>query len=155
MPKKILIGLGCIFTFIATVVIGINVYSGYKTAQYNKTAIPYIDAAITEISKWDEDVFYNHLASEAKKDVKQEDVTKTMRLFSKMGALVSHEEPEFAQIWSYVAEDGKSRSVITYDVDAKYENGDALLTFTLMGKSENLELLELLFFNLQSNALVE
>lgn len=152
MFKKVLIGLGCIFTFIALIIIGVNVYTGYKAAEYDKTAIPYIEASISEISKWDKDIFYKHLASEAKKDINQEKMEKIFQLFSKMGPLISYEEPEFTKVQSYVVKNGETRSIITYDVNAKYENGDALLTFTLIGKSETLELF---YFNLESMTLLK
>ena len=152
MLKKFLIGIGAFASLIIIGIIGIGIYTGYKSAEYDETAVPYIKAAIPEISKWDKDIFYSYLSSEAKEEINEDDLAKIIRLFSKMGSLISFEEPEFTKSHSYVAVGGNPRTIIVYNVDAKYENGEALLKFTLVGEND---VLKLHHFNLSSMALIE
>ena len=152
MLKKVLIVLGCVFVIVVSLIVGVNVYTGYKSAKYDEIAVPYIEAAIPEISKWDKNIFNSYLSSEAKEEIDQDRLAKILKIFKQMGTLVSYEKPEFDRTHSYVAGNGESRTLDIYNVNAKYENGDGVLTFTLIEKKQALELLH---FNLQSMALVE
>ena len=152
MLKKFLIGVGAFASLISVGYIGIGAYKNHEAAQYNDTAIPYINTAIPEISKWDKDIFYNYLSSEAKENIDKEDMANIFIVFSKMGSLISYEDPEFSKSNSYTSASGETKTIVTYNVDAKYENGDATLTFTLVSANENVELHH---FNLRSMALLQ
>jgi hypothetical protein len=76
----------------------------------------------------------------------------TMTMFSKLGALQSMEEPEFQEVDT----GGKTvigmQTIVEYEVDAKYENGDALLNIKLLDRNGSFELYQ---FNLSSEVLLE
>ena len=152
MLKKFLIGAGAFASLITIGYVGIGAYKNHEAAQYNDTAIPYIKSAIPEISKWDKDIFYNYLSSEAKENIDKDDMANIFIVFSKMGSLISYEDPEFSKSDSYAPASGETKTIVTYNVDAKYENGDATLTFTLVGVNEKVELHH---FNLRSIALLQ
>ncbi len=151
MFKKFLIGASAFATFIIIGIVGIGIYKDHESAQFSETAVPYIKSVIPEISKWDKDIFFSYLSAEAKKNINKEDMANVFKIFSRMGSLISYEEPEFTNSHSYDAASGKPKTIITYNVDAKYENGEALLKFTLIRGNETLALHN---FNLQSRALL-
>ena len=152
MIKKLLVLFGGVLTCVIIILIGLNVYTGRQAALYDDKAVPYIKAAIPEISKWDKDIFYSYLSSEAKKKIDQDNLVKIFEVFKKMGPLVSHEEPEFERSQPFGSVKGEEKTLVVYNVDATYENGDALLTFTLVDGNDTLKLQ---YFNLQSEALVK
>ena len=141
---------GGVLTCVIIILAGIKIHTGRQAAQYDNKAIPYIKAAIPEISKWDKDIFNSYLSSEAKRKIDPDNLLKIVEVFKKMGALVSFEEPEFESTQPYGLVKGEEKTLIVYNVDAKYENGDALLTFTLVDGKDRLELH---YFNMQSEAL--
>ncbi len=76
----------------------------------------------------------------------------TMTMFSKLGAFQSMEEPDFQEVDT----GGKTvigmQTIVEYEVDAKYKNGEALLNIKLLDRNGSFELYQ---FNLSSEVLLE
>ena len=52
MFKKLLKGFGIALLILICLFVLIAVWSGYKSSEYEKTAIPYMNTAIADISSW-------------------------------------------------------------------------------------------------------
>jgi hypothetical protein len=92
------------------------------------------------------------MVPEVSADISEDKFAQTMVWFSKLGALQSMEEPEFQEVDT----GGKTvigmQTIVEYEVDAKYENGDALLNIKLLDRNGSFELYS---FNLSSEVLLE
>ncbi len=150
MVKKILKGIGITFLVLVSLIVATGIWSGYKSAGYEKTAIPFMAKAIPEISKWQPEVMKSYMAQETLAEVSNDDFLELVRILSKMGALISTGEPVFQTVSSSSTMQNGSMTLITYHIPAKYENGDANLTVVLKEKEESFEVYR---FNVDSMAL--
>lgn len=50
------------------------------------------------------------------------------------------EDPKFAQLHENVQTDTGNLTIVVYDINAKYENGDAVISLKLLDKGETLEI---------------
>ena len=150
MIKKILKGAGITLLVLVALIIGAGVWTGYKSAKYEKTAIPYMVKAIPEISKWKPDIMRSYMSPEIMAEVSDEDFIQMTNVLSKMGALVSTAEPVFQSVRTSSSVQTGSMTLVTYIVPAIYENGDAKLTVVLKEKNESFEIHR---FNVDSMAL--
>jgi hypothetical protein len=134
------------------VIIGSIVYDRYQASEYTDTAVPYIRQIIPIVSKWEPAAIRELMVPEVSADISEDKFAQTMVWFSKLGALQSMEEPEFQEVDT----GGKTvigmQTIVEYEVDAKYENGDALLNIKLLDRNGSFELYS---FNLSSEVLLE
>jgi hypothetical protein len=134
------------------VIIGSIVYDRYQASEYTDTALPYIRQIIPIVSKWEPAAIRELMVPEVSADISEDKFAQTMVWFSKLGALQSMEEPEFQEVDT----GGKTvigmQTIVEYEVDAKYENGDALLNIKLLDRNGSFELYS---FNLSSEVLLE
>ena len=140
------------FVTIVTVIIGSIVYDRYQASEYTETAVPYIKQIIPIVSKWEPADIRELMVPEVSAEISEDKFTRTMVWFSKLGALQSMEEPDFQGVDT----GGKTvigmQTIVEYEVDAKYENGDALLNIKLLDRNGSFELYS---FNLSSEVLLE
>jgi hypothetical protein len=150
MIKKILIVMGILLLLIILFIAGLVIWTWHKSSSYEETAVPYIKNAITVISMWDEDVMRNYMSPEMRKELIEPDITDLVRAFSKMGVLISIDDPQFKTITVSRSKEHGAMKLVSYVVEAKYENGDATIDITLkdMGDTFNIH-----SFNLYSMAL--
>lgn len=152
MFKKVLKGLGIAILSLITLFVIIGVWSGYKSSTYEKTAIPYLDVAIPEISTWETDAMKKYLTPSVLADVSEKDLNTVVRTLSKMGELVELGQYEFSSVTSKALIGGGSGTFVTYVVPANYENGQATLTVTLKEEGDSFSVYQ---FNLNSMTLLE
>ena len=150
MIKKIFKGIGITLLVLVVLIVGVGIWTGYKSATYETTAIPYMANAIPEISKWNPEIMRSYMSPETLVDVTENDFSNIVRALSKMGALISTGEPIFQSVNSSSTVQNGSMTLVTYHVPATYENGDANLTVVLKEKDESFEIYR---FNLDSMAL--
>ena len=140
------------FVTIAAVIIGSIVYDRYQASEYTDTAAPYVKQIIPIVSKWDPAAIRALMVPEVSAEISEDKFAETMVWFAKLGALQSMEEPEFQEVDT----GGKTvigmQTIVEYEVDAKYENGDALLNIKLLERDGSFELYS---FNLSSEVLLE
>jgi hypothetical protein len=150
MIKKILIVMGFLLLLIILFIAGLAIWTWYKSSSYEKTAVPYIKNAIIEISKWDPDVISSYMSPDVRKEIIETEFTDLVRVFSKMGILISIDEPQFKTVTISRSKEHGAMKLVSYVVEAKYENGDATIDITLkdMGDTFNIH-----SFNLYSMAL--
>ncbi|WDT84396.1 DUF3887 domain-containing protein [Alteromonas sp. 009811495] len=152
MFKKLLKGIGVVLLSLVGIIIVIAAWSGYKSSQYEGTAIPYMDKAIPELSKWELDNFKKYLTPSVMEELNEKDLKTLIKGLSKMGELVEVGDYQFNTVTSRALTSGGSGTFVTYIVPAKYENGEATLTITLKEEGESFSVYH---FNLNSLALFE
>lgn len=152
MIKKIIKGVLIIVILIALFFFGIDVFTGYQEAKYDDIAVPYLKNAIEQISTWDSEKAKLFLSEEALKEINENDLQKMFKWFSKLGKLISYEEPVFNKIMSGASIKEGSYRMIFYTVKAKYEKGDAILSIQLLDKDNDLKIYN---FYINSEAFIE
>jgi hypothetical protein len=92
------------------------------------------------------------MVPEVSSAISEDKFTQTMTWFSKLGVLQSFQEPAFQEVDT----GGKTvigmQTIVEYEIDAKYENGDALINIKLLDRGGSLELYSV---NLSSETLLE
>ena len=148
-------GLKWIGIFVAGLVILfvlVAVYTGYISAQYRETAVPYIEQVIPIISEWNADKARPHFTSQTFENTSEEDFQKLFHWLSKMGELLSLGEPAFSNVTSSAMLNEGSMTIVTYTVPAVYEYGEAMITIRLVDLGDSFEIY---YFNLNSTALMD
>lgn len=150
--KKLAIILGSMFSVIVVVIAIINIYTWHKSQKYEETAVPYIKTVIPELSKWDTKSIKGYMAPKVLEQTTDETFTKVIDFFSKLGRLKSFEDPDFSKAYTGSNAEEGTQTIITYTVDAVYENGDAEITLALLESGDSYKIYK---FHISSIALVE
>ncbi|AOT08713.1 hypothetical protein [Pseudoalteromonas luteoviolacea] len=152
MFKKILKGLGAILLVFVVFFTVIGGWTVYKSSEYEKTAIPYMDVAIRDISSWQVETMKGYLVKTTLDGVSDEDLQKIVKGLSNMGNLIELGEYQFKSVSKKAMAGGESGTFVSYTVPAKYEKGDATLTITLKVVEDSFLVYS---FNLNSLALLD
>lgn len=137
---------------IAAVFAGSVLYGQYQASQYDATAGPYIKKVIPMISEWNPETAKALLSPEVAATIPEENFTEAMAWFSRLGALQSMQEPKFDKVHQEQKTNMGAQTIIVYNVDAKYENGDAVINLNLIERNGAYEIYR---FNFSSTALVD
>jgi len=137
---------------IAVVIMSPLVYDRYQATKFTDTALPYVIQIIPIVSKWDPDTIRELMVPEVSATISEDKFAQTMVWFSKLGALQSMGEPEFQAVDTGGMTVIGMQTIVEYEVDAKYGNGDALLNIKLLERDG---LFELYSFNLSSEVLLD
>ena len=119
---------------------GSAIYNNYQGEQYSKTAIPYLQKVIPELSSWDPEQIKGLMAPETLENIPEEQFRNMVNWFSKLGKLRSSEAPVFEKIDSRLTKNGAQQKVVEYSVAATYENGDARLNVKLLDLGDSFEI---------------
>ncbi|MBE0575426.1 MAG: hypothetical protein IH613_05960 [Desulfuromonadales bacterium] len=92
------------------------------------------------------------MAPEVSATIPEKTFVQAMACFSRLGALQSMEDPKFAQIHQNLQTDIGNLTIVVYNINAKYENGDAVISLKLLDKGETFEIYR---FDFSSAILVE
>ena len=105
-------------------VLGYTVYR--KQATVTAIAEPYVVKVIPEITKdYDPSVFKSHLAHELLGELTDDKIKSLLDWFQRsLGNLVSIDTPQFVNLTVHT----NTPTSITYQVSAKFEKGDAVIT---------------------------
>jgi hypothetical protein len=150
--KKFFILMAIWFVTIMAVFAGSVLYDQYQSSEYDAIAGPYIRGIIPEISKWNPAITKALMAPEVSATIPDENFDQAMAWFSRLGALQSMEAPEFDQVQQNLNTDIGIQTIVVYNIDAKYENGDAVINLKLLDKGESLEIYR---FDFSSETLLE
>lgn len=127
-------------------------YDRYKASEYEDFAVPYIEKIIPEISKWDPVVTRALMAPEVSAAIPEENFIEATSWFSRLGALQSMDKPEFEDVHSGTQASLGEQTIVEYNVDARYENGDATINLKLLERNGAFEIYR---FNFGSEILLE
>lgn len=123
------------------VVAGTHLYKRSQSADYDATAIPYINKVVPEISMWDPEKTEALMAPEVAAAIPEGKFVRAMEFFSMLGALKSMEEPVFEK--AYVDQetpDLGNQTIVEYNVETIYENGDATVNLKLLMRDGKFEI---------------
>ena len=70
----------------------------------------------------------------------EEDFAKIIKYLSKLGSLKSMDEPAFSKIHTGATLDDGKRTYVTYNINAKYENGDAVINIVLLDLGDHFQI---------------
>ncbi len=137
---------------ILTIIAGTGVYDKYLSSDYDKTAQPYIEKAVTQISTWDSASTRALMVPEIAANIPEEKFTRGMAWFSRLGALQSMDEPEFEKAYVDQKTELGTHTILEYNTDVKYANGDAIINIKILDRDGHYEIYS---FNFSSEALFE
>jgi hypothetical protein len=150
--KKFFILMALWFVTIMAVFAGSVIYDRYKTSEYDVIAEPYIERIIPEISKWDPVATKQLMAAEISSDIPDENFAQVMTLFSRLGAFQSMGKARFKELSEDQETDMGKQTLVEYNVETKYENGDAVVNLKLLLRNGTFEIYR---FNFSSKILSE
>jgi len=150
--KKYFILVAVWLVSIVAVIVGSQLYEKYQATGYDELAVPFIQQVIPEFSTWDPEIVKPLMAAEVLAEIPDQKFVQILAVFSKLGTLQSMGIPEFQKVHSQEKTDNGTQTVIVYDTETKYENGEALITLNLLQVGDSFEIFR---FNLSSNTLVE
>ena len=150
--KKVLMVFGGIFLVIVLAFAGMGLFAWYKSSQYDDTAVPYIKATIPEISTWNTELIKGYMAPQVLDETTDENFEKIINYLSKLGALITLGEPSFTRIHTGANIESGKQTIVTYTIDAVYENGDAVITMSLLDRGNSFQVYK---FHINSMALAE
>jgi hypothetical protein len=150
--KKFFFLLGTWFVVIVAVIGGSFLYDRYKTSEFDDRAVPYINEVIPAISQWNPTKTKALMAPEIAATISEEKFAQTMDLFSRLGQLQSVEEPKFIDVHSGKQGDIGEQTIIEYQIDVQYANGEATINLKLLFRDG---LFEIYNFNFSSEALLK
>lgn len=130
--------------------VGARMWATYQATGYNATALPYIEEVLPEISKWDEKVMKSYMAEETLFNISEYDFKTMMASLTKLGELRTMGEPEFQAVNTVKSREGITSTIVTYNMTAKYTNGDADLILVLKQTADSYKIYR---FNVDSKAL--
>jgi hypothetical protein len=137
---------------IIAVFAGSMLYDQHKASKYEAIAEPYIKRIIPELSQWDPAITKALMSSKVAATIPDENFTQAATLFSRLGALQSMEEPKFDKVQEMLNTDIGTLTIVEYNVDAKYENGEAVINLQLLDGGGFFEIYR---FNFSSEILLE
>jgi hypothetical protein len=134
------------------VIVGGSIYyKTYQGSEYDKLAIPYIQRVVPILSSWDPRATEALMAPEIAETIPKDKFIRAMEFFSQLGSLEKMEKPEFEK--AHIEEDtdiGK-QTLLEYNVETTYENGQANLQLMLLERNGSLEIYR---FNFSSETLL-
>lgn len=135
---------------VATAVSVYFIYGYVQSSRYDPTAVPYINQALPQLSRWDLDATKELLDEDALARVTDERLTQMLEYLARIGELEDFERPRFKSTSTAMTTGAIERTVITYSVAARYSSGDAEVTLSLLDRDGAYSLLH---FNFSSQAL--
>ena len=139
--------------FIFVIIVTISsyfIYSYMLTSEYADTAIPYMEKVLPQISTWDAEIVKQYMAPEVLANVTDKNLQELMAALSVIGTLESVGEYSFENKVSGDDDQLGAATVITYEIDAQYSSGEAIVTLRLLVRGDSYEVYH---FNFQSQAL--
>jgi len=150
--KKIIIILSAVLLVAVAIYSGIQFYTGQQAERYDMAAVPYLKMVVPEISKWDPEIIKKYMPEEALQNTSDEQIINIVNNLSKLGALQSMKEPKFSRADSNEIRPDKIKNIVTYTIEAEYENGAAEVSIGLLEKNNSFKVQN---FNINSKALAQ
>jgi hypothetical protein len=151
LRKFFLLLLTWLITIIA-IFAGSIFYDQQQASEYDVSAVPYLKVIIPEISKWDPATTKSLMATDVATDISEEKFAQAMIWFAKLGSLQSIDDPNFVDVHVGNQTDVGVETIVEYNVDAHYTNGDAIINLKLLVRNGSFEIYN---FNFSSEALLK
>ena len=150
--KTIFKFLGAIFLAVILTIAGVQTFAWYQSSQYEETAVPYLNTAVPEISKWKTAIVREYMAPEAVEKISDEQFAGIIKNFSRLGNLITMDDPEFERLYTGSTAQGGEKKALKYTIDTVYENGDAVITVVLLALGDSFQVYK---FDINSMALAK
>jgi hypothetical protein len=149
---KFLKWLAIIVLVIISLILVLVGYVKYQESSYEKTAVPYVKEAIPAITSWNPQKVRALMQPQISQTISDADLSKLLGWLSKLGALKGIDEPQFDNVFSGADTNYGSYKIVTYDVLAHFDHGDAKIVLRIMDKGG---VLKVFAFNINSKALMD
>jgi hypothetical protein len=150
--KKFYIMLGVWFISVIVIFIASGVYSKFPASDYDKLVVPYLKRIIPEISKWDPATTRELMVAEVAAAIPEDRFNRGIAMFSKLGKLQSMAEPEFEKVYHDQGTIVGKQTIVEYNTEAEYTNGEATINVKLLDKDGQFEIYRI---NFSSKVLAE
>lgn len=127
-------------------------YKMHQGSEYDKLAVPYIEKTLPLLSKWDPATTKALMVPEIVSEIPADKFARGMVFFSQLGALQKMDKPSFVKAYIEEETDLGKQTIIEYEVDAVYQNGEAEINLKLMERGDSYEIYR---FNFAAEALME
>jgi hypothetical protein len=122
-------------TFVGLLAAGLVLYSawyGIKADRYDKSAVPFLESALPELTSWRYARLQPLLSPAARLEFESEAGQAVYRLFSKLGRLESQGRPQFMGDRSARIESLGDVQILAYQVPLQFETGPATMKVNLV-----------------------
>lgn len=138
------------FSMIA-IIGGSYFYKKYQGIEYDKLAVPYIEKTVPVISSWDPAETKALMAPEIAETIPADKFVRAMSFFSQLGSLKELGTPSFVNAYQDEETEIGKQTIIEYNVDAVYQNGEAEINLKLLERGDSYEIYR---FNFSSQTLM-
>ena len=130
--KKFLKFVGISVVVLVVVISSLLYWAASETDELTAEVTPFIETSMPLVATWDLDKFKHLLSPEGLAGFESERGRKITAFISQVGKLESFDKPIFVKSTSTASTSGEGRSIAIFTVQARFENGDGVLTFTLV-----------------------
>ncbi len=109
---------------------GLYYHGGEQEQHYRERALPYLEAALGDISQWRAEPLWQHLSAEAQAAVNREQLDNLLVRYRPLGRFQSMDAPQFSRLTSSLSL-FSAGTKLGYSFQAHFEHGQALVTTTL------------------------
>ncbi len=130
--------------FIVLLVAGLVLYATWfdiKADRYDETAVPYLRAALPDLTSWRYEQLRPLLSPSARLVFENEKVQAAYRGFDRIGGLISMEKPQYLADSSGSSKELGDVEIIDYQVEVQFDSGPATIKIKLVtdGKSYHID----------------
>lgn len=147
--KKLIIYVVCV---IICAFSALFIYKYRLTAQYEKSAVPYIEQVLPVISTWDPALAKDYIAPEVLERVSAEALAELMHSLSQIGDLQRIDKIAFKNKTSGENLTRDELPLVTYDLVTHYSSGEVGVTISLLDKGTGFDVYR---FNFRSEVLAQ
>lgn len=126
-------------------------YKKFQGAEYDRLAIPYLKSVIPQISQWDPVKTKALMVPEIAATIPDDKFARAMEFFSQLGTFQGMDEPGFEKAFIDQETDLGTQTIIEYNVDTRYQQGDAEINFKLLERDGRFQIYR---FNFSSEVLL-
>jgi hypothetical protein len=115
-----------------TLVVMLFFYTSQQKTYYQKTALPAVGQILTEISSWEKQALYRHLAPETQQTVNDVQLEELLHQYRPFGRFRSIDELDFSRTISAFSLFGEER--VNYSGTVNFEAGLVNINITLVAR---------------------
>ena len=124
------INLQLVILVLLGIFFGLYLYTGEQRDFYNADARPAAERMIKDISQWQIDTLTQHLSTQARATLDDQQLQKLLAHYRQFGDLIEIQVLEFSRLASALSLLGKPR--ISYQGEARYSQTNTRITITLI-----------------------
>lgn len=105
-------------------------YAYQQDQRHSGNAAVYIEKVLRDVSSWQSQALWSHLAPVARDKVSQQQLDSVLAQYRRLGRFVDMDTPRFSKLTAALSVFGSGQQ-LSYSFPARFENGRALVTATL------------------------